>query len=80
MKLALCALSLLILTACGGGWSATSAQRALELGASFTQEADEQLAPIVTLHIDECDTENADREDFVECVEPYQPTPCRIGW
>lgn len=73
VKLAACALSLFALSACGGGWTVTSAQRSLELGAQFTQEADEQLAPIVTLHVDQCDTDSPTREEFLECVEPYQP-------
>jgi len=62
-----------LLTACGGGWSVTSAQRSLELSATVVQGGDEQLAPIVAQAVTRCDGEHEDRESFVECVEPYQP-------
>ena len=61
-----------MLTACGG-WTVTNAQRALHVGAEAVQGLDEELAPIITEAIDRCDTENESREEFVECVEPYQP-------
>lgn len=60
-------------TAGCGGWSVTSAQRSLHVGSEGVQAIDEQLAPIVTSAIDRCNQEHADREGFLECVEPYHP-------
>lgn len=64
----------LSLAACGGsGWTPTNAQRALQVGAEFTQDADEELASIVAARVTACDAEHQTREDFEECVEPYRP-------
>jgi hypothetical protein len=72
MRHALIAVALVVLAGCGG-WSVSTAQRSLEFGAEFTQESDEQLAPIVEQATTRCDSETETREDFVLCIEPYQP-------
>ena len=72
MNRSLIALALVALTGCGG-WSVTSAQRALQIGAEAVEGSDQALAPIVAAAINRCDQEHETREAFLECVDPYRP-------
>jgi hypothetical protein len=79
MSRSLLVLALTLATGCGGGWSTSSAQRALEVGSEAVQQTDEQLAPIVDAATARCDEAHEDREGFVECMEPYQPIRYGVG-
>jgi len=55
------------------GFGVLEMQRSLTTAASITEDLDSAIAPLVESAVTRCDAEHADREGFLECIQPYVP-------